>query len=107
MTDLPPYTFIWPIRLFGTQEYANAQSLNNKMEECREVVTVLKPKVIGITESCSEGKSEGDINLEGFIPYRDDHGRGSFSILRMGYSQHHVLNKIPRILSRPYGVSSH
>ena len=36
------------------------------MDEFREVVTVLKPKVIGITEFCSEGKSEGDINLEGF-----------------------------------------
>ena len=56
--------------------YANAQSLNNKMDEFREVVTVLKPKVIGITESCSEGKSEGDINLEGFTPYRDDRERG-------------------------------
>ena len=32
-------------------------------------------KVIGITESCREGKSEGNINLEGFIPYRDDRGR--------------------------------
>ena len=46
------------------------------MDEFREVVTVLKPKVIGITESCSEGKSEGDINLEGFTPYRDDRGSG-------------------------------
>ena len=33
------------------------------MGELREAVTPLKPKVIGITESCSEDKSEGDINL--------------------------------------------
>ena len=48
----------------------------NKMNEFREVVTLLKSKVSGITESCSEGKCEGDINLEGFTPYRDDCGRG-------------------------------
>ena len=66
------------------------------MDEFREVVTVLKPKVIGITESCSEGKSEGDINLEGFTPYRDE---GSFSILRMAYSQHHVVGCIYKIPS--------
>ena len=30
------------------------------MDEFREVVTLLKRKVIGITESCSEGKSEGE-----------------------------------------------
>ena len=42
------------------------------MDEFRDVVTVLKPKVIGITESCSEG----DVNMEGFTPYRDDCGRG-------------------------------
>ena len=45
------------------------------MDEFREVVTVLKPEIIGIIESCSEGGSEGDINLEGFTPYRNDHGR--------------------------------
>ena len=45
--------------LFHMYHYANAQSINNKMDEFREVVTVLKPKVIGIIESCSEGKSEG------------------------------------------------
>ena len=56
--------------------YANAQSLNNEMDEFREVVMVLKPKVSGITESCSEGKSEGDINLEDLTPYRDDRRGG-------------------------------
>ena len=54
------------------------------MDEFREVVTVLKPKVIGITESCSEGKSEGDINLEGFTPYRDDRGRGFILYIENG-----------------------
>ena len=52
------------------------KSLNNRMDECREVVTILKPEVIGITESCSKGKSEGDINLESFTPYIDDCRRG-------------------------------
>ena len=70
------------------------QSLNNKMDEFREVVTVLNPKVIGITESCSEGKSEGDVNLEGFTPYRDDLGRGVILNIENGltYSQHYVQN---------------
>ena len=54
------------------------------MDEFREVVTVLKPKVIGITESCIEGKSEGDINLEGFTPYRDDRGRGVILYIENG-----------------------
>ena len=71
--------------------YANAQILNNKMDEFREVVTVLKPKVIAITKSCSEGESEGDINLEGFTPYRDDGGRGVILYIE-NYCQHHVHN---------------
>ena len=65
--------------------YANAQSLNNKMDEFREVVKVLKPKVIGITKSCSEGKS--------VLPHTEMIvEEGSFSILRIAYSQHHVQN---------------
>ena len=54
------------------------------MDEFRDVVAVLKPKVIGITESCSEGKSEGDINLEGFTPYRVDRGRGVILYIEKG-----------------------
>ena len=69
--------------LFGCH-YANAQSLNNKMDEFREVVTVLKPEVIGITQSYSEGKSERDINLEGFTPHRDDCGRGVILYIENG-----------------------
>ena len=64
--------------LENTQNYlldcycANAQTLNNKMDEFREVVSVWKPKIVGITESCSKDKSEGDTHLE----HRDDRGRG-------------------------------
>ena len=48
------------------------------------MVTVLKPKVIDITESCSEGKSEGGIILEGFTPYRDDRGIGVILYIEYG-----------------------
>ena len=61
------------------------------MDEFREVVTVLKPKVIGITESCSESKSDGDINL--VLPHTEMiMEEGSFSILRIVYRLHHVQN---------------
>ena len=53
---------------------ANAQTLNNKMDEFREVVAVWKPKILGITESCSKGKSEGDTDLEGYSQHSG--GRG-------------------------------
>ena len=46
------------------------------------MVTVLKPKVISIAESCSEGKSEGDIN-----PCRDGHGKGVIFYIEKAYSQ--------------------
>ena len=62
------------------------------MDEFREVVTVLKPKVIGITESCSEGKREGDFNLEGFTPYIDDRGRGVILYVENGLHPYIELN---------------
>ena len=46
------------------------------MDEFREVVSVWKPKIVGITESCSKDKSEGDTHLEGYSKHRDDRGRG-------------------------------
>ena len=55
---------IKPDLVGSTQNYlldcycANAQSLNNKMDEFREVVAVWKPKIVGITESCSKDRSE-------------------------------------------------
>ena len=44
------------------------------MDEFREVVAVWKPKILGITESCSKGKSEGDTDLEGYSQHSG--GRG-------------------------------
>ena len=46
------------------------------MDEFREVVSVRKPKIVGITESCSKDKSEGDTHLERYSQHRDDRGRG-------------------------------
>ena len=46
------------------------------MDEFREVVAVWKPKIVGITESCSKDRSEGDTDLEGYSQQRDDRGRG-------------------------------
>ena len=46
------------------------------MDEFREVVAVWKPKIVGITESCSNDRSEGDTDLEGYSQQRDDRGRG-------------------------------
>ena len=83
------------------------------MDEFREVVTVLKPKVIGITESCSEGKSEGDINLEGYTPYRDDHRRMVILYIEIGLQSapYTELNTIRieyhHTKHHPYRVSSH
>ena len=99
------------ILVLGTKDYLfdvmQMQSLNNKMDEFIEVVTVLKPKVTGITESCTEGKSECDISLEGFTPYRDDRGTGVIlCILRTVYSQHHVQKLTQQILGNLYGVLS-
>ena len=71
-----------PDSVESTQNYlldcycANAQSLNNKMDEFREVVAVWKPKFVGITESCSKDRSEGDTDLEGYSQQRGDRGRG-------------------------------
>ena len=64
--------------------YANAQSLNIRMDKFKEVVTVLKPKGIGITESCSKDKYEGDINMDDITPYRDDGGRGVILYIENG-----------------------
>ena len=33
-------------------------------------------KIVGITESCSKDKSEGDTHLEGYSQHKDDRGRG-------------------------------
>ena len=46
------------------------------MDEFREVVSVWIPKIVGITESCSKDKSEGDTHLQGYSQHRDDRGRG-------------------------------
>ena len=46
------------------------------MDEFREVVSVWKSNIVGITESCSKDKREGDTHLEGYYQYRDDRGRG-------------------------------
>ena len=47
------------------------------MDEFREVVlvSVWKPKIVGITESCSKDKSEEDTDLEGYSQHRDDRGK--------------------------------
>ena len=62
--------------LSETSGCANAQSFNNKMDAFREVVSVWKTNIVGITESCSKDKSEGDTHLEGYSQHRDDRGRG-------------------------------
>ena len=46
------------------------------MDEFREVVAVWKPTSVGITESPSKYRSEGDTDLEGYSQQRDDRGRG-------------------------------
>ena len=49
------------------------------MDEFREVVAVWKSKIVGITESCSNDRSEGDTDLEWYSQQRDDRG---YSIYR-------------------------
>ena len=46
------------------------------MGEFMEVVSVGKPKRVGITELCSKDKSEGDTHLEEYSQHWDDRGRG-------------------------------
>ena len=40
---------------------ANAQSINNKLDELRLTVEIWKSKIVGITKSCATNKTDADI----------------------------------------------
>ena len=63
----------------------NAQSLSNKMNEFKLLVTEKNPDIISITESWgNEGITDGIFALTGYTMYRDDRtsssGGGHYSI---------------------------
>ena len=56
---------------------ANAQSINNKLDEPRLTMDIWKPKIVGITESCVANKTDADIKLtDDYTVIRDNRGRG-------------------------------
>ena len=56
---------------------ANAQSINNKLDELRLTMGIWKPKIVGITKSCATNKTDADIKLtDDYTAIRDDRGRG-------------------------------
>ena len=79
--------------------YTNAQSINNKKHEFLDRVAVYAPMLIGITESCTEGKTDSDINIDNYIPFRDDRSRGSLLYV------HDSLNFTQCDVHSPYEAS--
>ena len=69
---------IWNKKYYVIECYtANAQSINNKLDEFRLTVDIWKPKIVGITKSCAANKTDADIKLTNdYTAIRDDRGRG-------------------------------
>ena len=78
----------------------NAQSLTNKMDEFKLVVTDLKPQIISITESWGdECITDGIFALDGYTMYRNDRQeiKGGGTIL-------YISNQIDQRVCRPLNV---
>ena len=69
---------IWNKKIMFLNVYtANAQSINNKLDEFRLSVDIWKPKIVGISKSCAANKTDADVKLtDEYTVIRDDRGRG-------------------------------